>query len=166
MKTTTRPAPPGVGPTPLNNPDGIRWSAAIGYLGLSRHRLNLTIRANVTVKRILFDTTGERPRATGVEAVSDGETFVVEAGEIILSAGAIGSPQILMLSGVGPGDHLMEHGIETVIDSPGGRSESGGPPPHQHTVGHQAGGGVTAIRGQQSAACKVHGRGFSIGQTT
>ena len=113
------PGTTGVGPTPLNNPDGIRWSAAIGYLGLSRHRLNLTIRANVTVKRILFDTTGERPRATGVEAVSDGETFVVEAGEIILSAGAIGSPQILMLSGVGPGDHLMEHGIETVIDSPG-----------------------------------------------
>ncbi len=113
------PGTTGVGPTPLNNPDGIRWSTAIGYLGLSRHRLNLTIRANVTVKRILFDTIGERPRATGVEAVSDGETFVVEAGETILSAGAIGSPQILMLSGVGPGDHLMEHGIETVIDSPG-----------------------------------------------
>ena len=113
------PGTTGVGPIPLNNPDGIRWSTAIGYLGLSRHRLNLTIRANVTVKRILFDTTGERPRATGVEAVSDGETFVVEAGEIILSAGAIGSPQILMLSGVGPGDHLREHGIETVIDSPG-----------------------------------------------
>ena len=113
------PGTTGVGPIPQNNPNGIRWSTAIGYLGLSRHRLNLTIRANVTVKRILFDTTGERPRATGVEAVSDGETFVVEAEEIILSAGAIGSPQILMLSGVGPGDHLREHGIETVIDSPG-----------------------------------------------
>ena len=57
--------------------------------------------------------------ATGVEAVSDEETFVVEADEIILSAGAIASPQILMLSGVGPSDHLSEHGIETVIDSPG-----------------------------------------------
>ena len=104
------PGTAGVGPTPLNNPNGIRWSTAIGYLGLSRHRLNLTIRANVTVKRILFDTTGERPRATGVEAVSDDDTFVVEADEIILSAGAIGSPQILMLSGVGPGDHLRDHG--------------------------------------------------------
>ena len=92
---------------------------AIGYLGLSRHRLNLTIRANVLVKRILFDTTGERPRATGVEAVSDEEAFSVEAEEIILSAGAIGSPQILMLSGVGPEDHLKEHGIASVIDSPG-----------------------------------------------
>ena len=102
------PGATGVGPIPLNNPNGIRWSTAIGYLGISRHRLNLTIRANVTVKRILFDTTGKRPRATGVEAE-----------EIILSAGAIGSPQILMLSGVGPGDHLREHGIETIIDSPG-----------------------------------------------
>ena len=109
----------GVGPIPLNNPNGIRWSTAIGYLGLSRHRLNLTIRADVTVKRLIFDSTGERPRATGVEVVSDDETFVVEANEIILSAGAIGSPQLLMLSGVGPADHLGEHGIETVIDSPG-----------------------------------------------
>ena len=108
-----------MGSIPLNNPNGIRWSTAIGYLGLSRHRLNLTIRGNATVKRILFDTTGERPRATGVEAVSGDDTFVVEGEEIILSAGAIGSPQILMLSGVGPADHLGEHGIETVIDSPG-----------------------------------------------
>ena len=113
------PGTTGVGPIPLNNPNGIRWSTAIGYMSLSRHRLNLTIRANVTVKRLLFDTTGQRPRATGVEAVSDEETFAVEAEEIILSAGAIGSPQILMLSGVGPQDHLREHGIETVIDSPG-----------------------------------------------
>ena len=101
-KTTTRQTPPELGPTPLNNPDGIRWSTAIGYLGLSRHRVNLTIRADVTAKRVVFDTTGERPRATGVEVVSGEETFVVEANEVILSAGAIGSPQLLMLSGVGP----------------------------------------------------------------
>ena len=113
------PGTAGVGPIPLNNPRGIRWSTAIGYLGLSRHRLNLTIRGNVTVKRILFDTNGDRPRATGVEAVSGDETFVIEAGEIILCAGAIGSPHMLMLSGVGPAEHLAEHGIETVIDSPG-----------------------------------------------
>ena len=109
----------GVGPTPLNVPNGIRWSTAIGYLGLSRHRLNLTIRPDVMVKRIVFDTAGERPRATGVEVVSGEESFVVEADEVILSAGAIGSPQLLMLSGVGPADHLREHGIATVINSPG-----------------------------------------------
>ena len=113
------PGTTGVGPLPLNNPNGIRWSTSIGYLGLSRHRLNLTIRANVTVKRVLFDTSGEHPRATGVEAVSDGDTFVVGGEEVILSAGAIGSPQLLMLSGIGPADHLREHGIETIIDSPG-----------------------------------------------
>ena len=89
------PGTTGVGPTPLNNPNGIRWSTSIGYLGLSRHRLNLTIRANVTVKRVIFDNSGVRPKATGVEAVSDEETFVVEADEVILSAGAIGSPQLL-----------------------------------------------------------------------
>ena len=113
------PGTTGVGPTPLNNPNGIRWSTALGYLALSRHRLNLTIRPNVLVKRVLFDTTGDRPRAIGVEAVSDGETFVVEGKEVILSAGAIGSPQILMLSGVGPEEHLREHGIPSVLNSPG-----------------------------------------------
>lgn len=109
----------GVGPTPMNNPDGIRWSTSIGYLGLSRHRLNLTIRPNVTVKKILFSTVEEKPRAIGIEAVSDGQTFAVEGNEIILAAGAIGSPQILMLSGVGPKQHLAEHGIDLVLDSPG-----------------------------------------------
>ena len=109
----------GVGPIPLNNPNGIRWSTAIGYLGLSRHRINLTIRPNVAVRRILLNTFGGRPRATGVEVVSGDEAFVVSGEEIILSAGAIGSPQLLMLSGIGPADHLAEHGIEAVIDLPG-----------------------------------------------
>ena len=113
------PGTTGVGPLPLNNPNGIRWSTAIGYLGLSRHRLNLTIRPNVDVKRILFDTSSGTPRATGVEVVSDEETFVIEGKEIILSAGAAISPQILMLSGVGPSDHLAEHGIESVVNLPG-----------------------------------------------
>lgn len=109
----------GVGPMPLNNPNGIRWSTAIGYLGMSRHRLNLTIRANVSVKKILFDSNGGRPRATGVEAVSCDETFVATAHEIVLSAGAVASPQLLMLSGVGPEAHLAEHGIPIVLNSPG-----------------------------------------------
>jgi choline dehydrogenase len=113
------PGTTGVGPLPLNNPNGIRWSTAIGYLGLSRHRLNLTIRPNVAVKRILFDTSGGAPRATGVEVVSEEETFIIEGTEIILSAGAVVSPQILMLSGIGPSDHLAEHGIVNVVNLPG-----------------------------------------------
>lgn len=114
-----RPHSTGVGPLPLNNPHGIRWSTAIGYLGQSRHRLNLTIRPNVLAHRILFDTSGKRPRAVGVEVESDGKTYIVEGDEIILSAGAVASPQILMLSGIGPKDHLQAHGIHTLIDSPG-----------------------------------------------
>ena len=113
------PGSTGVGALPLNNPNGIRWSTAIGYLGMSRHRLNLTIRPNVLVRRVLFDTSGPRPRATGVEVESGGETYTMEAEEIVLGAGAIGSPQILMLSGIGPSDHLREHGIESILDLPG-----------------------------------------------
>ena len=105
----------GVGPTPLNNPNGIRFSTALGYLDPARHRLNLSIRPNCTVHRIIF----EGNRATGVEVESGGEKFVVEGEEIILSAGAIGSPQALMLSGVGPASHLRSLGIPVVHDLPG-----------------------------------------------
>ena len=105
----------GVGPIPLNNPDGIRWSTALGYLNPARHRLNLTIRAHCTVTRLLF----EGSRCVGVEIESGGEQFTVEGDEIILSAGAIGSPQILMLSGIGPAAHLGEFGVPVVKDLPG-----------------------------------------------
>ena len=105
----------GVGPTPLNNPNGIRWSTALGYLDPARHRLNLTLRPNCTVHRIIF----QGNRATGVEVESGDEKFVVEADQIILSAGAVGSPQILMLSGIGPKEHLQSLGIHLVADLPG-----------------------------------------------
>ena len=105
----------GVGPCPVNNPNGIRWSTALGYLDMARHRLNLTIKANCTVHRILFDG----KRAIGVEVESGGETFTAEAEEIILSSGAIGSPQILMLSGVGPAGQLQALGSPVVHDLPG-----------------------------------------------
>ena len=109
----------GVGPIPLNNPDGIRWSTAIGYLSMSRSRLNLTIKANVSAKKILFDTSNDKPQAYGVEVLSQGENFTVEGHEIVLCAGAIGSPHLLLLSGVGPKSDLAEHEIKCVVDSPG-----------------------------------------------
>ncbi len=105
----------GVGPLPLNNPNGIRWSTAIGYLAPARHRLNLTIRPNCLAHRILF----EGKRAVGVEVESGGERFRVYGDEIILSAGAVGSPQLLLLSGVGPAAHLRSFGIPVVQDMPG-----------------------------------------------
>ena len=105
----------GVGLTPKNNSGGIRMSMALTHLNPSRHRLNLTIRGNVMARRILFDG----KRATGVQVESDGEIFTVEGDEIVLSAGAIASPQLLMLSGVGPADHLRSLGIPVVHDLPG-----------------------------------------------
>ena len=105
----------GVGPAPLNNPNGIRLSTALAYLGMARHRLNLTIKANCTVHRLLFDVN----RVTGAEVESGGEVFAVEGEETLLCAGSIGSPHILMLSGVGPAAHLREFGIPVAHDLPG-----------------------------------------------
>ena len=85
----------GVGPTPLNNPGGIRISTAMGYLDQSRHRLNLTIRPECLVHRILF----EGNQATGVELESGGETFVVEGDEIIASGPDEGQALLARLCG-------------------------------------------------------------------
>jgi choline dehydrogenase len=105
----------GVGPRPLNYIDGVRMSTSITYLSMARHRLNLTIRANVLVRRILFDG----KRAAGIEVESDGEVFRAEADQIILSSGAINTSQLLMLSGVGPAGHLKSLGIPVIHDAPG-----------------------------------------------
>jgi choline dehydrogenase len=105
----------GVGPVPMNNPNRIRLSTALGYLSQARHRLNLTIRPRCMAHRILF----EGARATGVEVESGSEKFVVEGEEIILSAGAIGSPHLLMLSGIGPVRQLANLEIPVLTDLPG-----------------------------------------------
>ena len=105
----------GIGPITMNNPDGIRMSTALTYLNPQRHRLNLTIRPNALAHRILFDG----KRAIGVEVASGGERFTVEGEEIILSSGAIASPQLLMLSGVGPRGELEKLGIPVVHELPG-----------------------------------------------
>ena len=105
----------GIAHRPLNNIDGVRMSTALTYLSSARHRMNLTVKGSVTVHRILF---AERT-AVGVLAESGGELFSVEAGEIIVASGAIASPQILMLSGVGPAQDLAKLGITVVHDAPG-----------------------------------------------
>ncbi len=105
----------GVGPIPMNNPNGIRMSTGLTYINPNRHRLNLTVRGNVLVRRILF----EGNKVSGVEVESGGEAFQVEADQIVLSGGAIASPQILMLSGIGPAEHLRSLGIPVVRDLPG-----------------------------------------------
>ena len=105
----------GVALVPMNNMNGVRMSTALTHLSPARHRLNLTVRGDVFVRRIVFDG----HRAVGVEAESGGETFIVEADKIVLSAGALKSPHILMLSGIGPRDQLAEFGIPVVHESPG-----------------------------------------------
>ena len=105
----------GVGPLAFNNPDGVRWSTAIGYLGEASNRLNLTVRPDCLVHRVLF----EGNRSVGVLVESGGEMFTVYGEEIVLCGGAIGSPHILLLSGIGPADQLTDVGIPTVHDLPG-----------------------------------------------
>ena len=98
-----------------NNVDGIRMSTALTYLQPCRHRLNLTIRARVLVRRLLFSGT----TAIGVEVDSAGERFHIEGQEIVLSAGAVASPHLLMLSGVGPQEPLRALGVPLVQSLPG-----------------------------------------------
>ena len=98
-----------------NNVDGIRMSTALTYLQPCRHRLNLTIRARVLVRRLLFSGT----TAIGVEVDSAGERFRLEGQDIVLSAGAVASPHLLMLSGVGPQEPLRILGLPLVQHLPG-----------------------------------------------
>ena len=112
---TNGPNPSGVGVTPTNNLDGVRMSSAVTYLNPIRHCLNLTVRGGVYVRKIIF----EGLKAVGVEAESGGEIFTVRADRIVLSAGAIRSPQLLLLSGIGPSDQLKEFRIPLVHELPG-----------------------------------------------
>jgi choline dehydrogenase len=105
----------GVGSAPFNNPGGVRLSTALAYIAPARHRLNLTIRPNTMVHRILFSG----KRAIGVLAESGGQKFSIYADLIVLSAGAIGSPHLLMLSGVGPANQLEQIGVKVIHDLPG-----------------------------------------------
>jgi predicted dehydrogenase (TIGR03970 family) len=112
---TNGPNPAGVGVSPSNNLDGMRMSVAITHLQPMRRCLNLTVRGGVFVRKIVIKDF----KAVGVEAESGGEVFTVEADRVVLSAGAIKSPQLLMLSGIGPKDHLQHFGIPTVHHLPG-----------------------------------------------
>ena len=100
----------------VNQKMGRRWSAARGFLKPVLHRQNLRLESGCLAEGI--DFTGKR--ATGVRWRQNGVLRGAKCrGEVILSAGAIGSPQLLMLSAVGPGAHLSQHGIATLFDRPG-----------------------------------------------
>jgi len=100
----------------VNQKLGRRWSAARGFLKPVLHRKNLQVEIGCLTEAVTF--TGKR--ASGARWRQNGEARSARCrGEVILSAGAIGSPHLLMLSGVGPAAHLAQHGIAPVLDKPG-----------------------------------------------
>ncbi|SDJ52530.1 GMC family oxidoreductase [Aliiruegeria lutimaris] len=106
----------GVGYFKVNQRKGWRWSTAKGFLKPARSRPNLTVMTKSQAERLIF----EGRRAVGVRFRRDGQLATVRAGgEVILASGSIGSPQILQLSGIGPGALLQEKGIEVLHDQPG-----------------------------------------------
>lgn len=109
----------GVGFYQLTTRNGRRCSAAVGFLNPVKHRSNLTIATEALVHRVIF----EGKRAVGVEFSVKGEKRVErvtkQGGEILLSCGAIASPKVLQLSGVGPASVMQEFGIDMVHELPG-----------------------------------------------
>ncbi|CCD88529.1 GMC-type oxidoreductase [Bradyrhizobium sp. ORS 285] len=100
----------------VNQKRGRRWSSARGFLKPALNRQNLRLETNVHVDRLIV----ENGRAVGVRFQQDGETIEARTkGEVILSAGSIGSVQVLQRSGIGPAEWLGELGIDVTIDKPG-----------------------------------------------
>ena len=115
----------GVGAYQVTHKNGERWSAAKGYLTPHLGRSNLTVITQALTTRVLTQTQDGKPQATGVEYRAEGGRGALQTlqlkpgGEVVVSAGAFGSPQLLMLSGIGPAEHLKAHGIAVVHDLPG-----------------------------------------------
>jgi choline dehydrogenase len=106
----------GVGPYQVTQKDGERWSMSRAYLRPVRGRANLTVITDARAARIVL----EDKRATGVVFVKDGQEIEIGAArELILSGGAINSPQLLLLSGIGPQDDLKKFGIPAAHHLPG-----------------------------------------------
>lgn len=100
----------------MSSRDGVRSGTGEAYVQPSLSRANFELEMRALVRRVVI----EGGRAVGVEYVQHGRPVVANAKrEVILSGGAIGSPHILMLSGVGPADHLRQHGVDVKLDLPG-----------------------------------------------
>lgn len=141
----------GTGRYEVTQKDGQRFSAAKAYVTPNLERPNLTVMTNATTTKINV----ENGRATGVQCVIDGQEKTIAAkNEVLLCSGAFGSPQILMLSGIGDKDELAEHGIDSVHHLPGVGKNL-----HDHidyiisykspstdTLGYSVRGGIKAIK--------------------
>jgi choline dehydrogenase len=111
----TLPAAEGIGPMPVNIQQGTRWNASFAFLDPARNRANLTIVGGARVERITLDDGVARGAHI---TTAEGITFV-EAGRIVVAAGAYHSPAILLRSGIGPSAELTALGIDTEVDLPG-----------------------------------------------
>ena len=109
------PVSAGVGPIPHNVRDGVRISSAIGYLFPARGRPNLTIRSHALVDRVSIAD----GRAVGVTLVSSGGLEEITGERVTLAAGSIGTPAILLRSGIGPAEEVGALGIPTRLDAAG-----------------------------------------------
>ncbi|WP_198519611.1 GMC family oxidoreductase [Microbacterium sp. BR1] len=109
------PGAAGWGSIPRNQTGSLRGSTLVRYINAARSRENLEIRSSTTALRIVI----ENGRAVGVEVEGPDGREIVRADRVVLSAGGVKSPQLLMLSGIGPAEHLRSHGIEPVVDLPG-----------------------------------------------
>ena len=104
----------------VNQRRGIRWNTSKAFLKPASRRPNLTIMTGCHVERLLLETTESGPRCTGIVFTGGGTQWQATAKrETLLTAGAIGSPQLLQLSGIGPAALLQQHGIVPVLDAPG-----------------------------------------------
>lgn len=104
----------GVSPPQVTQRDGMRWSAADGYLKPALRRSNLTLLTRAQATRIILDG----KRATGISYTHRGKTHTATAREVVLSAGSLATPKLLMLSGIGPAEELQAHGIEVLHHLP------------------------------------------------
>ncbi|MBV7396866.1 GMC family oxidoreductase [Mameliella sediminis] len=114
----------GVGYFDVNQRSGWRWNTSKAFLKTVRSRPNLTVWTEAQVEKLTFEADANgAPRCTGARVLRRGQMTTVSARrETLLSAGAINSPQILQLSGIGPADLLKSHGIEVLRDAPVGEN--------------------------------------------
>ena len=105
----------GVGVYQVTQQRGERWSSSRAYIESAAARVNLHVLTDVVAERVLI----EEGRAVGVDYLQDGQPKTIRARRaVVLAGGVFGTPQLLMLSGIGPGDHLREQGVPVLIDRP------------------------------------------------
>lgn len=129
----------GCGSEPVNVVDGVRWNTAFGYLDPVRDRRELTVVAEATVERVLI----ANGQAIGVRATVGGQPVELRADLVVLSAGAYGTPEILLRSGIGPGADLREHGLAVQADLPGVGANL-----HDHPASQLEFAGTERLRGE------------------